>query len=430
MTMRVLVVGSGGREHALCWALSSSPMLTRLWCAPGNPGIAEVADCVAIGALDVPALVDFAVAHKIDLVIPGPEAPLVAGITDAMQKAGIACFGPTAAAAELEGSKTFTKQVADAAGIPTAMWERFEDADAAAEFVRRRGAPIVVKADGLAAGKGVVVAETEAEALAAIKDFMTDGTLGVAGASVVIEECLFGEEASFFALCDGEHAIALGSAQDHKRVGDGDVGPNTGGMGAYAPTPAMSPAVEAEVMERFIRPTLAEMARRGAPFRGFLFAGLMLTDKGPKLIEYNVRFGDPECQCMMLRLKSDLLAALLAAMEGKLAGFDLRWHDKPVVAVTLAAEGYPANPRKHTAIRGVEQAQAEPGVRVFHAGTEMLGGQLVANGGRVLTVCGTGATIGEARDAAYRGVDRIDWKEGFCRRDIAWRALAREQVQD
>ena len=423
--MRVLVVGSGGREHALCWALSSSAMLTRLWCAPGNPGIAEIADCVPIGALDIPALVAFAIENKVDLVVPGPEAPLVAGITDAMQRAGIACFGPSAAAAELEGSKTFTKQVADAAEIPTAQWERFEDAAEAAEFVRRRGAPIVIKADGLAAGKGVVVAETEAEALAAIKDFMTDGTLGVAGASVVIEECLFGEEASFFALCDGTHAIALGAAQDHKRVGDGDVGPNTGGMGAYSPTPAMSPALEADVMERFIRPTLAEMARRGTPFRGFLFAGLMLTDKGPKLIEYNVRFGDPECQCMMLRLKSDLLAALVAAMDGKLAGFDLRWHDKPVVAVTLAAEGYPANPRKHTAINGLDKAQAEPGVRIFHAGTEMLGGQLVANGGRVLTVCGTGASIGEARDAAYRGVDRIDWKEGFCRRDIAWRALTK-----
>jgi phosphoribosylamine---glycine ligase len=427
--MRVLVIGSGGREHALCWALSSSPMLDRLWCAPGNPGIAEVADCVAIGALDIPALVAFAVEHRIDLVVPGPEAPLVAGITDAMQQAGIACFGPTAAAAELEGSKTFTKQIADAAGIPTALWERFDDAESAAEFVRRRGAPIVVKADGLAAGKGVVVAETEAEALAAIKEFMTDGALGVAGASVVIEECLFGEEASFFALCDGAHAIALGAAQDHKRVGDGDVGPNTGGMGAYSPTPAMSAALEAEVMARVIRPTLAEMAARGTPFRGFLFAGLMLTEQGVKLIEFNVRFGDPECQCMMLRLKSDLLAALVAAMDGELGSFDLRWSDKPVVAVTLAAEGYPANPRKHTPIMGVERAQAEPGVRVFHAGTDMLDGRLVANGGRVLTVCGTGDTILEARDAAYRGVGRIDWKEGFCRHDIAWRALAKNPAK-
>ena len=426
--MRVLVVGSGGREHALCWALKASPLLTKLWCAPGNPGIAELAECVPIGVLDIPALVEFAVANKVDLVLPGPEAPLVAGITDALEKAGIHCFGPSAEAAGLEGSKTLTKQVADAAGIPTARWERFEDAAKAAEFVRRRGAPIVIKADGLAAGKGVVVATTEAEALAAIHDFMTDGTLGVAGASVVIEECLFGVEASFFALCDGTTAIPLGAAQDHKRVGDGDKGPNTGGMGAYSPTPAFGPALEQEVMARFIRPTLAEMARRGTPFRGFLFAGLMLTQSGPKLIEYNVRFGDPECQCLMLRMKSDLLAALIAAMDGELAAFDLRWHDRAVVAVTMAAQGYPAKPRKHTVIRGLEAAAAEPGAHVFHAGTEMLDGQLVANGGRVLTICAAAPTIAAARDAAYRAVDKVIWPEGFCRRDIAWRALARADV--
>ena len=421
--MRVLVVGSGGREHALCWALQASPLLSKLWCAPGNPGIAELAECVAIGVLDIPALVEFARSNQVDLVIPGPEAPLVAGITDAMERAGIRCFGPSAEAAQLEGSKTFTKEVADAAGIPTALWERFDDAIAAAEFVRRRGAPIVIKADGLAAGKGVVVAQTEAEALAAIQDFMTDGTLGVAGASVVIEECLFGEEASFFALCDGTTAIALGAAQDHKRVHDGDKGPNTGGMGAYSPTPAFTPEMERDVMARFILPTLAEMARRGTPFRGILFAGLMLTDHGPKLIEYNVRFGDPECQCLMLRLKSDLLAAFVAALDGELARFDLRWHDRAAVAVTMAAEGYPGNPRRHTVIRGVAEAAASPHAQVFHAGTDRLDGQLVANGGRVLTVCATGATIAEARDAAYQAVARIDWPEGFCRRDIAWRAL-------
>jgi len=423
--MRVLVVGSGGREHALCWALKASPLLTKLWCAPGNPGVAELAECVAIGVLDIPALVTFAQENKVDLVIPGPEAPLVAGITDAMQRAGIACFGPSAAAAELEGSKTFTKQVADDAGLPTALWERFDDALSASDFVRRRGAPIVIKADGLAAGKGVVVAQTEDEALAAIQDFMTDGTLGVAGASVVIEECLIGEEVSFFALCDGTTAIALGAAQDHKRVGDGDIGPNTGGMGAYSPTPAFGPELEQDVMARFIRPTLAEMARRGTPFRGFLFAGLMLTESGPKLIEYNVRFGDPECQCLMLRMKSDLLAALVAAMNGELAAFDLLWHDRAVVAVTMAAEGYPAKPRKHTIIRGLEAASAEPGAHVFHAGTEMLDGNLVANGGRVLTICAAASTIAAARDAAYRAVDKVIWPEGFCRRDIAWRALAR-----
>ncbi len=421
--MRVLVVGSGGREHALCWSLQASPLLSKLWCAPGNPGIADVAECVAIGVLDVPALVEFAKENKVDLVIPGPEAPLVAGITDAMERAGIRCFGPSAAAAQLEGSKTFTKEVADAAEIPTALWERFDDAHAAAEFVRRRGAPIVIKADGLAAGKGVVVAQTEDEALAAIQDFMTDGTLGVAGTSVVIEECLFGEEASFFALCDGTSAIALGAAQDHKRAYDGDTGPNTGGMGAYSPTPAFTPEMERDVMARFIVPTLAEMNRRGTPFRGILFAGLMLTEAGPKLIEYNVRFGDPECQCLMLRLKSDLLAAFVAAMDGELARFDLRWHDKAVVAVTMAAEGYPANPRRHTVIRGVDKATASPNAKVFHAGTDIIEGQLVANGGRVLTVCATGETIAQARDAAYQAVDLIDWPEGFCRHDIAWRAL-------
>ena len=427
--MRVLVVGSGGREHALCWAISASPLLTKLWCAPGNPGIAAVAECVSIGVLDIPALVAFALENQVDLVLPGPEAPLVAGITDAMERVGIACFGPSAAAAELEGSKTFTKQVADAAGIPTAKWERFEDAEAAKEFVRRRGAPIVIKADGLAAGKGVVVAETEAQAIEAIRDFMQDGTLGVAGAAVVIEECLVGEEASFFALCDGTSAIALGAAQDHKRVGDGDIGPNTGGMGAYSPTPALSTAMEADIMARFIRPTLAEMASRGAPFRGILFAGLMITADGPKLIEYNVRFGDPECQCLMLRLKSDLLAALVAAIYGELAHFDLCWHECCAVAVTMAAEGYPANPHKHTIIQGTEAAANIPGACVFHAGTDVLDGNLVANGGRVLTICATGPSIAAARDTAYRAVDKLNWAQGFCRRDIAWRALVHKTEQ-
>jgi len=422
--MRVLVVGSGGREHALCWAIAGSPLCTKLWCAPGNPGISEVAECVPIGGLDIPALVLFALDNAVDLVIPGPEAPLVAGITDAMARAGIACFGPTAAAAALEGSKTFTKEVADAAGIPTAKWERFEDAEAAREFITRRGAPLVVKADGLAAGKGVVVAMTEAEALAAITDFMETGTLGESGASVVVEEFLEGEEVSFFALCDGTTALPLGSAQDHKRVGDGDVGPNTGGMGAYSPPPAFTPVLEADVMERFIRPTLAEMTKRGTPFRGILFAGLMLTEAGPKLIEYNVRFGDPECQCLLLRLKSDLLAAFAAGVEGELAHYSLQWHDRAAVAVVMAAGGYPANPRRHTLIGSLALAEQILGVHVFHAGTELLNGQLVSNGGRVLTVCATGRTIASARTTAYTAVDTIDWPDGFCRRDIAWRALA------
>lgn len=422
--MRVLVVGSGGREHALCWSIAASPMLTKLWCAPGNPGIAAVAECVPIGAMDIAGLVQFAVDHKVDLVVPGAEAPLVAGLSDAMARAGIACCGPSAAAAALEGSKTFTKEVADAAGIPTAMWERFETADAAREFITRRGAPLVVKADGLAAGKGVVVAMTEAEALAAIADFMEVGTLGEAGATVIIEEMLVGEEVSVFALCDGTTAIPLGAAQDHKRVGDGDTGPNTGGMGAYSPPPVLTAAMEADVMERFIRPTLVEMARRGTPFRGILFAGLMLTEQGPKLIEYNVRFGDPECQCLLLRLKSDLLAAFVAACDGELADFDLRWHDRAAVAVVMAADGYPAAPKRHTPIGTLGLAEQMLGVEVFHAGTELLGGELVSSGGRVLTVCATGKTIASARTATYTAVDAIDWPDGFCRRDIGWRALA------
>ncbi len=420
--MRVLVVGAGGREHALCWALARSPLLSKLWCAPGNPGTAEVAENVPIGVLDLYALVHFAQANKVDLVVPGGEPSLVAGITDAMDVAGIACCGPSAAAAQLEGSKFFTKEVCEAASIPTAAWERFDDAAAAREFVRRRGAPIVVKADGLAAGKGVVVAATVAEAEEAIRDFMEEGRLGAAGATVVIEECLVGEEVSLFALCDGRHAIVLGAAQDHKRVGDGDTGPNTGGMGAYSPPPAFTAALEHEAMARIVRPALAEMARRGTPFRGILFAGLMLTADGPKLIEFNVRFGDPECQVLMLRLKSDLLLALQAACDGELRHFDLRWNPEPALGVVMAAQGYPGTPVKHTPINGVAEAGGA-GVTIFHAGTEVLDGQLVSSGGRVLTVCATGTDIAAARAAAYGAIARIDWPEGFCRSDIGWRAL-------
>jgi phosphoribosylamine--glycine ligase len=424
--MRVLVIGSGGREHALCWALAASPLLTRLWCAPGNPGIAQVAECVPIGALDFPALVAFAQDNAIDLVVPGPEAPLVAGITDAMEAASIACCGPTRAAAQLEGSKSFTKEICDAAGIPTAQWERFEDIAAARAFIRRRGAPIVVKADGLAAGKGVVVAATEAEALAAVESMMAARDFGEAGDAVVIEECLTGDEISLFALCDGETAVLLGSAQDHKRLGDGDTGPNTGGMGCYAPAPMFSPALEQAVMQRVVQPTLAEMARRGAPFRGILFAGLMLTPDGPKLIEFNVRFGDPECEVLLLRLKSDLLPALQAACDGELANFDLRWHDSAALAVVMAARGYPEAPERGSTIRGLGDAATLPGVQVFHAGTHAdVDGTIHAAGGRVLTVCATGTTLTAAHDAAYAAVRAIDWPEGIYRRDIGWRALAR-----
>lgn len=419
--MRVLVIGSGGREHALCWKLAASPLLDKLWCAPGNPGIAEQAECVPIGVLETDRLVAFAVANQVDLVVPGPEAPLVAGLVDAMQTAGIKCFGPSAAAARLEGSKSFTKEIADAAGIPTALWERFDDAGTAREFVRRRGAPIVVKADGLAGGKGVVVAASVAEAEAAIADFMDAGTVGEAGGSVVIEECLVGEEVSLFALCDGATALGLGAAQDHKRVGDGDTGPNTGGMGAYSPTPALSPTLEAAALDGIIRPALAEMVRRGTPFRGVLFAGLMLTEDGVKLIEFNVRFGDPECQVLMLRLKSDLLAALVAACDGELADFDLRWSDDAAIAVVLAARGYPADPVRHSPIGALPAT----GATVFHAGTALLDGKLVSAGGRVLDICATGATLAAARKAAYLAVDAALWPDGFCRRDIGWRGLER-----
>jgi phosphoribosylamine---glycine ligase len=422
--MRVLVVGSGGREHALCWSLAASPLLTKLWCAPGNPGIAQVAECVSIGATDIASLVAFAQDNVIDLVVPGPEAPLVAGISDAMEAAGIPCIGPSREAARLEGSKTFTKELCDAAGIPTAQWERFDDPEAAREFVHRRGAPIVVKADGLAAGKGVVVAATEAEALAAIDAMMQARAFGEAGSSVVIEECLVGEEVSLFALCDGGTALPLGAAQDHKRVGDGDTGPNTGGMGSYSPTPSFPPALQDAAMDGIIRPALAEMARRGTPFRGILYAGLMLTNEGVKLIEFNVRFGDPECQALVLRLHSDLLPALQAAYDGELQNFDLRWNDVASIAVVMAARGYPDAPERGSEIGGLDRAAAVPNVRLFHAGTAQdTDGQIRAAGGRVLTVCATGATLTAAHGAAYAAVQAIDWPEGICRRDIGRRAL-------
>ncbi|NKE43210.1 phosphoribosylamine--glycine ligase [Roseomonas frigidaquae] len=422
--MRVLVVGGGGREHALCWAIARSPKLGKLWCAPGNPGIAAVAECVPIGVEDIAALATFAQANAVDLVVAGPEAPLTLGLADACAAAGIPCFGPSAAAAQLEGSKAFCKQVADAAGVPTAAWARFEDAAAARAYLAQKGAPIVVKADGLAAGKGVVVAMTVEEAESAIAAIMEDRIHGSAGAAVVIEEFLEGEEVSFFALCDGTEALAFGAAQDHKRVGDGDTGPNTGGMGAYSPAPAFTDALREEVMARFIRPTLDEMAGRGTPFRGVLFAGLMLTATGPKLIEYNVRFGDPECETLLPLLRSDLLPVLHAAATGSLAGQTLDWDAAHSLVVILAAEGYPGTPRRGTEIRGLEAASAIPGVLVFHAGTARdEAGTIRAAGGRVLAVQGRGASLAAARDAAYAAVDAVDWPEGFARRDIGWRAL-------
>jgi phosphoribosylamine---glycine ligase len=426
--MRVLVVGSGGREHALCWALAGSPLLRKLWCAPGNPGTAQCAENVALAATDIAGLVAFARDNAVDLVVPGPEAPLVAGLADALGLAGIRCCGPSAAAARLEGSKAFTKGVCDRAGIPTASWERFDDAAAARAFVRRRGAPLVVKADGLAAGKGVVVAASVDEAEAAINAFMQDRALGAAGATVVIEECLIGEEISLFALCDGTHALRFGAAQDHKRIGEGDTGPNTGGMGAYAPPPALTPALAELAMQRIMLPALAELARQGTPFRGFLFAGLMLTVDGPKLIEFNVRLGDPETQCLLPLLHSDLLPALVAACDGELGAFDLRWKPEAALGVVLAAKGYPGSYVQGAPLGDLAAAAAIPDVQVFHAGTALRDGHLVSAGGRVLTVVGTGPDLRAAHDAAYKGVAAARWADGYFRRDIGWRALPPREI--
>ncbi len=413
--MRVLIVGSGGREHALTWALSASPLLTKLWVAPGNSGTAAIAENVGLQAMDIQGLVLFARGNAVDLVVPGPEGPLVAGLADAMAAAGIRCCGPSRAAAQLEGSKAFTKELCDAAGIPTARWESFTDPAAARDFVRRRGAPIVVKADGLASGKGVVVAATVEDAEAAIELIMQAHAFGDSGHTVVIEEFMRGEEVSLFALCDGTDALFLGAAQDYKRVGDGDTGPNTGGMGALSPVPGFDAG---PAMDGFIRPALAEMARRGTPFRGILFAGLMVGAEGARLVEYNVRFGDPECQVLLPRLRSDLLPALLAACDGELGRFDLRWNDRAAVAVVMAARGYPAAPNVGTVIEGLEAAAAVPDALVFHAGTRVEGGRTLADGGRVLTLVGVGKDLGTAQAAAYHAVGVVRWPGGFCRRDI------------
>ncbi|WP_291295913.1 phosphoribosylamine--glycine ligase [Elioraea sp.] len=420
--MRVLLVGGGGREHALAEAIATSPALSMLWCAPGNAGIADIAATVPIAADDVTGLVAFAREHAVDLVVVGPEAPLVAGLADACTAAGIACFGPSAAAAQLEGSKAFTKTICAEADVPTAAAATFDDAASALAHVRAVGAPIVVKADGLAAGKGVVVAATLSEAEAAIVAMMTDRAHGTAGARVVIEECLVGEEVSFFALCDGERAIPFGAAQDHKRVGEGDTGPNTGGMGAYSPPAMFTPALEDEVMSRIVRPTLAAMAARGTPFRGVLFCGLMLTADGPKLIEFNVRFGDPECQALMLRAEGDVLAALDACAQGRLDTASVQMRAEASVVIVMAARGYPGAYAKGSVIGGLDDAAAMPGARVFHAGTKRVDDSIVADGGRVLGIAARGATVAEARAAAYAAVDRVAWPEGFCRRDIAARA--------
>lgn len=425
--MNVLLLGSGGREHALAWALSASPILTKLFCAPGNAGIADVAQCIPIDPTDQESIIQFCRDERIQLVVIGPEAPLVAGLGDALGAAGIRYFGPTKSAAQLEGSKGFTKDLCRTAGIPTAAYGRFMDPAAAKTYLAAQSLPIVVKADGLAAGKGVIIATTREEAEAAV-DACLSGAFGSAGAEVVIEEFMHGEEASFFALCDGVAALALASAQDHKRVGDGDTGPNTGGMGAYSPAPIVTPEMSDRVMREIIEPTIKEMAARGTPFKGVLFAGLMITATGPKLIEYNVRFGDPETQVLMMRLKSDLLAALIATTDGVLSNFDLRWSDDAALTVVMAANGYPGTPQKGTEIKGLELAQATPNVEIFHAGTRREDQRLIADGGRVLNVTGRGKTIAEARDAAYAAIAKIDWPGGFYRKDIGWRALQRNET--
>jgi phosphoribosylamine--glycine ligase len=423
--MNILLLGSGGREHALAWKMAASPLADRLYCAPGNAGIAREAECVALDIADHGAAIAFCREQRIDLVVVGPEAPLCAGIVDDLEAAGIKAFGPTRAAARLEGSKGFTKDLCRANGIPTAAYERFQAADPAKAYVRAHGAPIVVKADGLAAGKGVVVAQTVAEAEAAI-DMMFGGGLGEAGGEVVIEEFLTGEEASFFALCDGETAIALTTAQDHKRAFDGDQGPNTGGMGAYSPAPNIDDAMGARVMAEIITPTLRAMKAMGTPYKGVLYAGLMIGADGPKLIEYNARFGDPETQVLMLRLMSDLVPALLASRDGQLKSFDLRWYPDPALTVVMAAKGYPGEYARGSVIEGLDDAAKVEGVEIFHAGTKADGGRILANGGRVLNVAAIGKTVREAQARAYEAVARIRWPEGFYRHDIGWRAVERE----
>ncbi|WP_373946144.1 phosphoribosylamine--glycine ligase [Paracoccus marcusii] len=418
--MNILILGGGGREHALAWAIRQNPKCDRLIVAPGNAGIAGVAECADLDVLSRAEVLEFAQENAVDFVIVGPEAPLAAGVSDALRDAGFLVFGPSQAAAQLEASKTFTKEICDACAAPTAAWARFTDAAAARDYVTAQGAPIVVKADGLAAGKGVTVAETVDQAHAAIDDIF-DGAFG--DMSVVIEEFMDGEEASFFILSDGTDCLAIGTAQDHKRVGDGDTGPNTGGMGAYSPAPVLTQAIQDQVMERIVRPTIAEMARRGMPFQGVLYAGLMIADGQARLVEYNVRFGDPECQVLMMRLGGQVLDLLLACAEGRLAQTPVTWADDHALTVVMAAQGYPGSYAKGTVIGGLQALPETSFQMTFHAGTADRDGAVVATGGRVLACTGRGATLAEAHQRAYALVDAIDWPQGFCRRDIGWRAL-------
>ena len=417
--MNVLLIGSGGREHALAWAISASPLLTKLYCAPGNPGIAEVAELAALDVADHGAMIQFCRANKITFVVVGPEAPLVAGLVDDLKASGIKAFGPSKFAAQLEGSKGFTKDICAKYNIPTAAYGRFRELGKARDYLASQGAPIVIKADGLAAGKGVTVAMTLAEAEAALGDIFS-GRFGEA--ECVIEEFLEGEEASFFVLSDGVHTLPLATAQDHKRVGDGDTGPNTGGMGAYSPAPCMTDTLCAEALEKIVKPTVRALADMGHPYVGVLYAGLILTQDGPKLIEYNARFGDPETQVLMPRLRDDILTLMLATVDGTLDKISVRWRDDFALAVVMAAKGYPNDYVKGTEIKGLDQDFGED-LQVFHAGTTLSNGKLVANGGRVLNVTALGKTAAEAQRKAYAAVDKIDWPQGFCRRDIGWRAI-------
>ncbi len=420
--MNILILGSGGREHALAWAVMQNPKCDRLIVAPGNAGIAKIADCASLNAEDGGAVVTFAEENAIDFVIVGPEAPLAAGVADRLRDAGILVFGPSEAAARLEASKSFTKEICDAANAPTAGYGHFTGAEAAKAHVRANGAPIVVKADGLAAGKGVIVAMDEQTALDAIDD-MFGGAFGGAGAEVVIEEFMEGEEASLFVLCDGEEILSIGTAQDHKRVGEGDTGLNTGGMGAYSPAPILSAEVEAKAMEEIVKPTMRVMAERGMPYQGVLYAGLMIKDGQPRLVEYNVRFGDPECQVLMMRLGAQALDLMQAAAEGRLADARVNWAEDHAITVVMAANGYPGDYQKGSEIKGLAALPEDSMNMVFHAGTKAEGDKILANGGRVLNVTARGDSLTEARDRAYAMVDQIDWPEGFVRRDIGWRAL-------
>ncbi len=420
--MNILILGSGGREHSLAWAVMQNPKCDRLIVAPGNAGIAQIAECAALDIEDGGAVVNFAEENAIDFVIVGPEAPLAAGVADRLREAGVLVFGPSAEAARLEASKSFTKEICDASGAPTAAYARFTEAGPAKEYIRAQGVPIVVKADGLAAGKGVIVAMDEQTALDAIDD-MFGGAFGGAGAEVVIEEFMEGEEASLFVLCDGEDILSIGTAQDHKRVGEGDTGLNTGGMGAYSPAPVLSAEIEALAMDQIVRPTVAEMKRRGTPFQGVLYAGLMIKDGQPRLVEYNVRFGDPECQVLMMRLGAQAMDLMHAAAEGRLAETRVNWADDHAITVVMAAKGYPGSYEKGTVINGLGDLAEDSSNMVFHAGTKAAEGKVQAAGGRVLNVTARGETLKDARDRAYDMVEGVDWPEGFFRRDIGWRAL-------